>query len=496
MGSAEGSRRAHPGTDEQRPARFDSSKTSSHLQEYGPRSSRYRPRSALEDLGESGTDSRGTSYHSASDLDSFGASDEYEDWSDIDEDVEMEDATQSPLLSRPSPSPQPYTAASPHREHLESRLAAAERTPTFHSQATITTAPPRMNVTHGYSGSGYPWRPPGDIWTNDTTRICIVCKTKPVYRSSTGFQPYPTCGMKCAARLQQEKDDRAPPRTSRTSRSSKCVVCGVKDRYDNPSTGKRYPTCGTTCASKLKASSEAEKGKCDLCHKRPKAVNPKTGKPYPFCGPQCRDKSKASFEKAMEGTCRTCLLEVADQASLLPNRHRRFQDSWNSSSDVKTIIQHMYFFAQSFDVRARYGNHKDALKSSQRGRAPTEKELWVAVLRECNAGDSGDITRCGSSTCHSAVSSVAEETLSGMGPTRSTKVLMNVRLAYIPGKRTPDVTEQHIMSYGADMRKEHPVVKIVTNKGVRRVETGQMHVFEPAAILPLGCVVYTTSASS
>ena len=45
-----------------------------------------------------------------------------------------------------------------------------------------------------------------------------------------------------------------------------------------------------------------------LCHNREKAVSKVTGKPYEYCGRECRDKAKNLLEKAIAGTCRTCLV--------------------------------------------------------------------------------------------------------------------------------------------------------------------------------------------
>ncbi|KAJ3505211.1 hypothetical protein NMY22_g17659 [Coprinellus aureogranulatus] len=59
----------------------------------------------------------------------------------------------------------------------------------------------------------------------------------------------------------------------------------------------------------------------------------------------------------------------------------------------------MYFFALTAGVVGRSEGYRDALRASSRGKDPAEEEGWIAVLRECNTGDSGQVNLCSSPSC-------------------------------------------------------------------------------------------------
>lgn len=107
-----------------------------------------------------------------------------------------------------------------------------------------------------------------------------------------------------------------------------------------------------------------------------------------------------------------------------------------------------------------------------------EKELWIAVFRECNTGDSADVNSCLSFTCPfcnivrrgfqhrvypggvtlASSSALASEALGGEPPRRSTKILMNVRLTYMMVSYGCQRLRCASCSRADTMRKEHSVV--------------------------------------
>ncbi|KAJ2913102.1 hypothetical protein MD484_g7313, partial [Candolleomyces efflorescens] len=322
---------------------------------------------------------------------------------------------------------------------------------------------------------------------------------------------------------------------------SKCVVCKTKAPYEKH--GKSYPTCGLTCAAKLEEQEKREawgSGRrysdlCEVCKRRPK-LSTGTGRYYDQCS-SCRDKGKAPSANAAVVTCTSCLVcwvkPLAAQAADKPycsddckramqsngpalietprghisfdKYHKLFQTGWDPTSQRKAVVQHMYFFAQAPQVISRYAGYKAKLEDMIRARSSETTEGWVAITRECNVGDSGSVQMCHSANCKfcnimvnsfaphdypQGISVVfnaakASEGLRDAGRGSNTALLF-VKVVHGPRSQLQESTSARL--WGSQRNRE-AVVAVLPYSGSRN--QSELRVYNPDAILPLGLLVYS-----
>ncbi|KAF5326035.1 hypothetical protein D9611_000893 [Ephemerocybe angulata] len=447
-------------------------------------------------------------------LDLLGSdmSDVYDGWSDLGSDMSID--------------------SDPGQSGKGKGLAAPFRPPPIAKGSSGSTTYSIVAAKAGTSNSS--WGPQAQFSSSSAAPLCIVCKAKPAY--SRGYTSYPTCGLKCASVLEQQRPSR---QTQAWNHPGMCDVCGVKPKHVG-SSGRPYPTCGLTCASalKLQQSKETAVSLCDTCHKFPKRTNGKTT--FPQCGRQCRDKA-AALAKAMEGTCSICLacwtrptdspsaihcddvclaaiknagptlLEIPRGHVLFHKYNTQFLQGWDNSesSQHKAIVRHMYALVPDDSVAKAFDEHKAQLKKSLRGRQLKESERWFSVIRECNTGDSGSINTCSSRSCpfcyfvHKSFtkdrypsglstyskSTNADDALSGahQGHTKAMILVKVVHAFSLPESTTPQILSQRRGD------SEHSVVRLVSYNRRQKVDNGDLHVYAPAAVLPMGALVYSES---
>ncbi|KAJ3540655.1 hypothetical protein NMY22_g4207 [Coprinellus aureogranulatus] len=140
------------------------------------------------------------------------------------------------------------------------------------------------------------------------TGMCVVCETRPPYVNPRTGQSYPTCGLKCAAKLEQgvraltarwgvassshsasfigsnpAHHHKSAYRRNASTKPAKinCVICKTHTSY------RGYVTCGLKCAEKL-CKEGGDPAMCDYCHQKPRRASSNQ------CGTQCEDKAKVA----------------------------------------------------------------------------------------------------------------------------------------------------------------------------------------------------------
>ena len=119
------------------------------------------------------------------------------------------------------------------------------------------------------------------------------------------------------------------------------------------------------------------------------------------------------------------------------------------------------------------------LANSARGVPPFQEEGWVAVGRECNSGNSGEVDLCSSPSCTfcdvvrngfqwahcpagftvSFSPASANEHLRVTRSVHSAKALFLVSIASAAGSKVPEATAQQLASRGFELRKESALVE-------------------------------------
>ncbi|KAF6741304.1 hypothetical protein DFP72DRAFT_291161 [Ephemerocybe angulata] len=455
-----------------------------------------------------------------------------------DSDIHMEDATlgSKGKAAESPPSSQP-TRMQPSSD--TSRARGSYRDAAAKGRTRPPTVKPEQSDSRGPSWS------PMESFTSTEPSLCIICKEKPPY--SRFGKSYPTCGLTCAAKLDdiEKEQTRSAPAGQASTYPGLCVNCKIKERNVHPVTGRRYLTCGLTCADAIKPTKEEAIGLCDTCHKRPKRVL--GGTTYDQCGFACRDKAKADLAKAMEGTCdlctacwifpiespnrpycgegcRTAIRKCGPTMVEIPRGHVLF-DTYNTkfmkgredsiaTSHSKATVRHMYFFVGSTMAEQRFTSYRDDLRRRLHGRDPVETECWVSIIRECNTGDSGSTNCCTSPTCpfctlvhnwfNPAVrpnglpvwssSPRASEALGGRTSQGFTEAVILVRILH--DRNLSETTAEELQTPLSSRMMEsgwRDVVKLLSQgyTRYRKVDMGDLYVFETAAILPYGAFIYS-----
>ncbi|KAF5326039.1 hypothetical protein D9611_000897 [Ephemerocybe angulata] len=446
-----------------------------------------------------------------------------------DSDVHMEDATlgSKGKAAESPPSSQPTrTQPSPDASRLRASYSEA---------AKGRTRPPAVKPEQ--SGSRGPSWSPMESFTSTEPSLCIICKEKPAY--SRPGKSYRTCGLTCGAKLDEiEKEEtRSASKGQVSTYPGLCVNCKIKERNVHPEEaiglcdtchkrpkrvvgGTTYDQCGLACRDKAKADLAkgeytyisclryvlAMAGTCDLCTAC--WILPIESPNHPYCDEVCR--------RAMM-SCGPTIVEI-------PRGHVTF-DMYNAkfmkgredpilTSHSKATVRHMFFFVGSAMTVQRFTSYRDALTRRLHGRTPVETECWVSVIQECNTGDSGSINCCLSPTCqfcilvrnsfdrtyypnglHVSSSSLrASDALGGRTSQGFTEAVILVRILH--DRNLSETTAEELQTPLSSRMMEsgwRDVVKLLSQgySRYRKVDMGDLYVFELAAIVPLGAFIYS-----
>ncbi|TFK20441.1 hypothetical protein FA15DRAFT_673470 [Coprinopsis marcescibilis] len=358
--------------------------------------------------------------------------------------------------------------------------------------------------------------------TSERPKKCCVCKEKPAHSR------YPTCGLTCAAKLQEQES---------THRYGMCKVCGERPKaYD--SSGKRYETCGFKCSSKLKEQEIESRGRCEQCGEQPKAR--RGGSLSPYCGP-CDGRAryrKPSKPRALvvRGNCNTCLVcwtgQITDQLSVfcssscvdsatnlsptlveIPRGHTyfyrvsdEFERAWDASQQDCPTIHHIYCAIMPQNTRDRYDEYKNHWEKYAKG--PKEIKTWVGFNKFCNIGDSGLVHICSYHNCTlcnvlqngiisdlhpTGVRTSTKSSSANLGGGQGTsKAIFQVN-TLVPDKDVVEMSREQLLAprNGAKQHRD-AFVRIVTHgKHGRNEDTGDLHVSVNEAMLPQYLVIYS-----
>ncbi|KAJ3540654.1 hypothetical protein NMY22_g4206 [Coprinellus aureogranulatus] len=267
--------------------------------------------------------------------------------------------------------------------------------------------------------------------------VCIVCQSRPRYvNPKTGQSPYPTCGLKCAAVLQQDASalirsgalggsrrnsypSRGIPRNGtltqaarreaqytnpRQSRPSAhpiqtklaCVVCKAQPAH------RRYVTCGLKCAEKL-CKDGGDSNMCDYCHRKPRSTGstqcgtvcqakakvacllckcrPKNGVGYHLCGRTCKSIAIKSTPSILEAPKGHKTYEMVE---------KKFQSAWHNVTVQLPTIKKIFKIIEDEAFLRPYADYKK-LKGNECFR-------YHGTGRQCQLGVS-TTQLCSSATC-------------------------------------------------------------------------------------------------
>ncbi|KAG2005970.1 hypothetical protein CC2G_002334 [Coprinopsis cinerea AmutBmut pab1-1] len=360
-------------------------------------------------------------------------------------------------------------------------------------------------------------------WQKDEPVLCQVCKSKPRY--SKYGRSYETCGLTCAAKLEEQK--------------RRCPVCKEKPRATG-SAGTLYPTCGFRCSAKLNPPAGSH-GMCEQCGIKPKAVSTATRKPYPHCGTACRDKAASvRSEDVVKGKCNTCIVCWKEQSRNqtwpvcmtgcielalgkaptiieVPRGHARyytvsdqFEKEWDTRDQERPTIRHIYFIVPNQHLHDRFAQFKDHLGQLRfRAKHLNEHKLWMGTSQKCQIGDSGMVDLCSKAECklcNILMNGVVPQTPNGaqlfgnsnradnMIPAKGKeRTARSMFLTDVISEKEVEMTiEQFMNPATSDGTHGHSFIRIVKRgKFGTTHDTGQLCVYVQDAILPRYLVVYS-----
>ncbi|KAF8966954.1 hypothetical protein BDZ97DRAFT_1903612 [Flammula alnicola] len=243
-----------------------------------------------------------------------------------------------------------------------------------------------------------------------------VCEQRPPY--SRGGKSYPTCGLRCAAILENARNQRAHfitqaeedhrplgnqthPGGSRQNNANKpsCVVCLVKPCRDS-----KYVTCGLTCAEKLCKSGPADRNMCDYCHRRPKAPG------HNQCGANCREsaklacllcKSRPKYKRyhLCGKTCKQIATKSTPLILEAPQGHATYELGLSTSiqSCNTTLISRLPTIKKIYKII----ENKSFLQPYDRYKKSVGNEVfrYHGTTRRCTLGSPGNTQLCSNTAC-------------------------------------------------------------------------------------------------
>ncbi|KAF6741306.1 hypothetical protein DFP72DRAFT_862716 [Ephemerocybe angulata] len=121
------------------------------------------------------------------------------------------------------------------------------------------------------------------------------------------------------------------------------------------------------------------------------------------------------------------------------------------------------------------------------GKSRTKTAAWIPIIRECNVGDSGSLNMCNSPSCRFC--DIVRNGFTKHGNPKGLTIFSTSERLTVDHGRLSGVVAHQLK--GGTAAQEHDVVKISTYQRGRKVDTGDLYVYNAEAILPLGAIIYT-----
>ncbi|EAU87624.2 hypothetical protein CC1G_09721 [Coprinopsis cinerea okayama7 len=249
--------------------------------------------------------------------------------------------------------------------------------------------------------------------------LCIICLARPKY--TLNGRSYTTCGLRCAAILQNATQAspapsikrlptstpsvRPPPRApaigtrrralpastangdSSHTQKPVCVVCKQRPSY------RDAVTCGLTCLESL-ATNGGDPTMCNYCHRKPRQGT------EPQCGTTCAESANKAClycrSRPRNGRYHLCSMACkklsTKQTPLLleaPKGHatyemveKNFLSSWKAgASSVRPTVKRVYKIIENADFLKPYDAYKKRVKN--------EQFRYHGTTRTCSLGKVG-----------------------------------------------------------------------------------------------------------